>query len=1039
MKMNKKIINSHHNMVNCNFYFPKLLPSFLVLLIGLSSCGSQPQEKSAPPPELPEAEKRKVENALVGLDVYDGLEATVFATEPMLVNPTNMDIDSKGRIWVCEAYNYRYELNPNNPTRESGDRILILEDTDGDGVADSRKVFYEGKDIDAALGIAVLGNKVIVSTSPNIWVFTDENGDDKPDKKELLFTGIGGIQHDHGVHSFIFGPDGKLYFNFGNAGEQVLDKDGKPIVDKAGNVVNHQGKPYRQGMIFRCNPDGSEFEVLAHNFRNNYEVAVDAFGTLWQSDNDDDGNKGVRINYVMEYGNYGYQDEMTGAGWRTIRTGMHEEIPKRHWHLNDPGVVPNLLQTGAGSPTGMVIYEGRLLPEVFWDQMIHSDAGPNVVRSYPVQKDGAGYKAEIVNILTGTRDSWFRPSDVCIAPDGSLFVADWYDPGVGGHQMGDQEQGRIYRIAPKGHAYKNPTLDLSSTEGTIAAMKSPNMATRYLGWNKLHNMGADAEEALKTEFTSENPRHKARALWLLAKIEGKTKHYVDQAINDENEDIRITGLRIAKQMEMPELVNYMEKLSKDNSPQIRREVAIATRFLDAPKAAEIWAEVAAQYPSEDRWYLEALGIGSDLRPDEFFAAYEQKVKGNLKSPEAQDIVWRTRAKASIPLLAEFISNPAITPEGMKRYFRAFDFHNDPSKDKVLVALIETDHPEKDQIIQIALNHISPSVIKNSPSTEKLLLSSLESVKGTNQYIEWVKRFDIQGQEGELKRLMLEETNTGVGVKATQLLREKKGVDYFQKLLSSDDDFIVSQTLTAMKHLGDMESWNLVKSYAFDENKELAVRKKAMQTLGTGWVQESRVLDMLVDNEIPEELKTTAVTVLMSAIKGSIREQASKYMKMPEGADKLPPLKELVATVGNIENGKASFDKFCAACHQVNGEGIDFGPKLSEIGSKLSKDGLYAAIIYPNEGISFGYEGFVIETKDGSKSVGYIASKTEDEIGLKQMGGMLKTFKTSEVVSIEELENSLMTSGLHLAMSKDELVDLVEYLSSLKKAEGLASK
>lgn len=1028
--MKKKIIINLNSTIILSF--------LLVKLIGLSSCGSKQQETTSPPPELSEEDKRKVENALVGLDIYDGLEATVFATEPMLVNPTNMDIDSKGRIWVCEAYNYRYDLNPTNSTRETGDRILILEDTDGDGVADSRKVFYEGKDIDAALGIAVFGNKVIVSSSPNIWVFTDENGDDKPDKKELLFTGIGGLQHDHGVHSFIFGPDGKLYFNFGNAGEQVLDKDGKPVVDKAGNVVNHQGKPYRQGMIFRCSTDGSEFEVLAHNFRNNYEVAVDAFGTLWQSDNDDDGNKGVRINYVMEYGNYGYHDEMTGAGWRATRTGMHEEIPKKHWHLNDPGVVPNLLQTGAGSPTGIVVYEGKLLPKVFWDQMIHSDAGPNVVRSYPVQKDGAGYKAEIINILTGNRDAWFRPSDVCVAPDGSLFVADWYDPGVGGHQMGDQEQGRIYRIAPKDHSYQVPQLDLTSTEGAIAAMKSPNMATRYLGWNKLNDMGTDAEETLKAEFSSENPRHKARALWLLANIDGKTKEYVDLAINDENEDIRLTGLRIAKQLEMPELVNYMEQLSTDNSPQIRREVAIATRFLGSPKAAEIWAEVAAQYPTGDRWYLEALGIGSDLRPDEFFAAYSKKVDGNLKSPESQDIVWRTRAKASIPLLAEFISNPAIDAEGMKRYFRAFDFHSDPLKDKVLITLIEKDHHEKEQVIQIALNHISPEAIKASPGTKQLLLSSLESVKGTNQYIEWVKRFDIQGQDEELKRLMLGGTNSEVGIKATQLLREKNGAKYFEELLSSKDKILVSQILTTMKHLGDMDSWNLVKSIAFNEEEDLALRKKAMQTLGTGWSQESRVLDMLVENEIPEELKTTAVTVLMSAIKGSIREEASKFMVMPEGSDKLPPLKDLVASVGNVENGKANFDKFCAACHQVNGKGIDFGPKLSEIGSKLSKDGIYAAIIYPNEGISFGYEGFVIETKDASKSVGYIASKTEDEIGLKQMGGMLKTIKISEVVSIEEFENSLMTSGLHLSMSKDELVDLVEYLSSLKKVEGLAS-
>ena len=112
--------------------------------------------------------------------------------------------------------------------------------------------------------------------------------------------------------------------------------------------------------------------------------------------------------------------------------------------------MPNLLQTGAGAPCGIMVYEGHLLPKVFQNQIIHTDAGRNVVRAYPVVDDGAGYKARIVNLLDSTRNQWFRPCDVCAAPDGSLFVADWYDPGVGGHAQADTERGRIFRIAPEG-------------------------------------------------------------------------------------------------------------------------------------------------------------------------------------------------------------------------------------------------------------------------------------------------------------------------------------------------------------------------------------------------------------------------------------------------------------------------------------------------------------------------------------------------------------------------------------------------------------
>lgn len=634
-------------------------------------------------------------NAIEQLTVHPDLDATLFASEPMMFSPTDIDIDHLGRVWVCEVINYRRFRNNDQEERKEGDRILIVEDTNQDGVADKTTTFYQGRDIDSAHGICVLGTpsgkgtRAIVSVGDSVFLFTDEDGDLKSDRKEKLFTGIGGVQHDHGIHAFVFGPDGKLYFNFGNEGKQLHDKNGQPIVDLAGNEVNDQRKPYQQGMVFRCNLDGSQVETLGWNFRNNWEVAVDSFGTLWQSDNDDDGNRGVRINYVMEFGNYGYRDEMTGAGWQADRTNIEEEIPLRHWHLNDPGVVPNLLQTGAGSPTGICVYEGSILAPVFRGQVIHCDAGPSIVRAYPVTDSGAGYNADTVNILDGAANRWFRPSDVCTAPDGSLIVADWYDPGVGGHRMEDTKHGRLFRVTPpdQGTSYKIAKQDFGSIDGCIAALLNPNLATRYIAWTELHKMGSKAEPALQKVFNeAKDARQRARALWLLGKIDGRGAHYVDLAATDKDANIRCVAVRMARQIS-PDVIPVVKKLVADPSPQVRRECAIALRHNKASEAPELWAQLAAQHDGKDRWYLEALGISADGQWDRYLAAWRKSVGDKWNTAAGRDVIWRSRAKETPALLAKIIQDEKTPAESQPRYFRAFDFLTGPEKDAALKSLL----------------------------------------------------------------------------------------------------------------------------------------------------------------------------------------------------------------------------------------------------------------------------------------------------------------------------------------------------------------
>ena len=640
-----------------------------------------------------------------------GLQSTLFASEPMVVNAADMDIDERGRVWITEGANYRLAMHKDwGIIREGGDRIVILDDTNRDGKADQHTVFYQDWTVNTALGICVLGNKAIVSASPYVFILTDTDGDSKADKREVMFMDSVKGDHDHSMHAFVFGPDGKLYFNFGNEVRELFRPKGgiasiplhgavpalekETVVDLAGNPVKTTGKPYRQGMAFRCNLDGSALESIGWNFRNNYELAVDSFGTVWQSDNDDDGNRGVRINFVMEFGNYGYTDEMTGASWGTAwkkaqtKGATEEERPFYHFHQYDPGVVPNLIQTGNGSPTGIAIYEGRNLPEIFRNQIIHCDAGPRVVRAYPAKSSGAGYSATMENVLTSA-DSWYRPSDVCVGPDGALYVADWHDAGVGGHNMADRKlesmTGRVYRVGAKGSFPIAPKLDLKSAKGCVAALQSPNQATRYLAWTALNKMQGKAEKELVKLWNSDEARMRARAVQLLARTKGKEKKYVEAALADKDSDIRIVGLRMARSLKM-DTIPYVKQLAKDSSAQVRRECAIALRHNKSPEATALWVTLAQQHDGKDRWYVEALGIAMDQQENKFFDAWLSAVGDQWNTPAGRDILWRSRASKAPALLAKLVIDKNTSAKDKERYLHSLDFITGPEKDAALVEI-----------------------------------------------------------------------------------------------------------------------------------------------------------------------------------------------------------------------------------------------------------------------------------------------------------------------------------------------------------------
>jgi putative membrane-bound dehydrogenase-like protein len=975
------------------------------------------------------------EEAAAALDVFPGLEVQLFAHEPMVVNPTDMDIDARGRIWVTEGVNYRQWKG----LKPEGDRIVILEDNDGDGRAERLKVFYQDPSVNAALGICVLGKHVIVSCSPRVFVFTDEDGDDRPDQKRVLFDGISGVQHDHGVHAFVFGPDGKLYFNMGNDGKELRTPSGDPVIDLAGNAVKANGKPYRQGMVFRSNFDGSAVETLGHNFRNNYEVAVDSFGTLWQSDNDDDGNRGVRINYVLEFGNFGYTDEATGAGWSAKRTNLEGDVPIRHWHQNDPGVVPNLLQTGAGSPTGICVYEGELLPEVFRGQVLHCDAGPNVVRAYPVKPNGAGYKATTVDLVKG-RDSWFRPADVCVAPDGAVFIADWYDAGVGGHAMADNRleavRGRIYRVAPPGHKPRVPALDLESPRGAVEALKSPSLAVRYLAWQRLHELGGAAEAALSPLWKDGTPRLRARALQLLARVKGREAHYVEEAKADRDPDIRITALRIARgigQERGLDVLALVRRLVRDPSPLVRRECAIALRHLDSTAVPELWAELALQHDGKDRWYLEALGVGAARQEDACFAAWLERAGEAWDSPAGRDIVWRSRSKDVPLLLLSILTDPATPASERLRFLRAFDFLSGEEREKVLVDLLASEDP---LLSSEALERVRDFDPEGRSEHRRLLDRLLERSKGKPALVDLVRRFKLRGRADEVFDVLRSHAADSAGAAAARVLLDQGEGERLRKAIEGEDAGLGVKVAHALGNSDDDRAVALLAPLASADERDPAVVGQAARALARTRAGARKLLELAKEGKLAESARTVAGLALSMNPSREVREEARELFPPPASGDAspLPPLRRLVEMKGSAAEGEKVYDKLCADCHQVGGRGKELGPNLSEIGTKLGRDALFLSILDPNAGVSFNYEGTVLRLKPANEVVGIVVSETAESITLKTQGGIVTQYPKGDLLQRRPLNLSIMPAGLQASMSRQDLVDLVEYLAAQRKKE-----